>query len=78
MIGFHHREPEYNTATPGEPGYFVNIYPTPTEQYPLAARVCTPTGGISFFTPEEATDWLDTPHRHMAETYIKWTKEQQQ
>lgn len=59
----------------GEPGYFVKIRPTPPAQYPLRARAITPTGGITFYTPEEATEWLDTPHRHMAETYIKWTKE---
>lgn len=78
MIGFHHQEPEYNTAGPGEPGYFVNIYPTPTKQHPLAARVRTPTGGIIFYSPQDAAEWLDTPHRHMAETYIAWTKEKQQ
>lgn len=77
MVGFHHREPEYNTAGVGEPGYYVNIYPTPTKYYPLAARVRTPTGGIIFYTPDEATEWLDTPHQHMAETYIKWAKENQ-
>lgn len=75
MVGFHHKEPEYNTAGVGEPGYFVKIRPTPTAQYPLRARVRTPTGGIIFYTPEEATEWSDTPHRHMAETYIKWTKD---
>ncbi len=75
MVGFHHKDPEYNTAGVGEPGYFVKIRPTPTAQYPLRARVRTPTGGIIFYTPEEATEWSDTPHRHMAETYIKWTKD---
>ncbi|MFW9156246.1 hypothetical protein ACOJA9_10450 [Corynebacterium striatum] len=53
----------------------MKIRPTPTAQYPLRARVRTPTGGIIFYTPEEATEWSDTPHRHMAETYIKWTKD---
>lgn len=77
MIGFHHQEPKYNTSIEGEPGYFVKIQPAPTSEYPLCARLSTPTGGIIFYTPAEAEEWLDTPHRHMAETYVKWTKEQQ-
>lgn len=42
MIGFHHKEPAYNTAAPGEPGFYVQELPRPTADHPDRALMTTP------------------------------------
>ena len=72
MIGFHHREPEYNTAGPGEDGYYCRVAPIPTPDFPHRARVSTPTGHGIFHDFDDAQQFMDTPHRDMAEAYMEW------
>ena len=73
MIGFHHREPEYNTAGPGEEGYYIKIRPLPTLEHPKRAKVSTPTGHGIFHDFGDAQQFMDTPHRGMAGVYMEWT-----
>ena len=75
MIGFHHREPEYNTAGPGEEGYYIKIRPLPTLEHPKRAKVSTPTGHGIFHNFDDAQQFMDTLHRDMAETYMEWLSE---
>ena len=72
MIGFHHREPEYNTAGPGEDGYYCRVTPMPTPDLPHRARASTPTGHGIFHDFDDAQQFMDTPHRDMAEAYTEW------
>ena len=72
MIGFHHREPEYNTAGPGEDGYYCRVTPMSTPDFPHRARVSTPTGHGIFHGFDDAQQFMDTPHRDMAEAYMEW------
>lgn len=72
MIGFHHREPEYNTAGPGEEGYYVKVRPLPTSEHPKRAKVSTPCGHGVFYDADDAQEFMETPHREMAEAYMEW------
>lgn len=66
MVGFHHKEPVFNTAGIGEPGFFMRLHPLPTAEHPLRAKVTFPTGHAVFRDPAHALPWLD-PDRHSEE-----------
>ena len=72
MVGFHYREPEYNTAGPGEEGYYCRVTPMSIPDVPHRARVSTPTGHGIFHDFDDAQQFMDTPHRCMAEAYMEW------
>lgn len=74
MIGFHHKEPTYNTATPGQEGFYINVKPRPTDEYPQRARVSTPTAWATFNSPDHARVWADHPGSFplMVTEYLKW------
>ena len=76
MIGFHHRAPEYNTAGPGEEGYYMKIRQLPTPEHPKRARVSTPCGHGIFRDFDDAQQFMDTPHRDMAEAYAEWLEKE--
>ena len=75
MIGFHHREPEYNTAGPGEEGYYIKIRPLPAPEHPNRAKVSTPCGHGIFYDVNDAQGFAGTPHWDMAEVYMEWLHE---
>jgi len=78
MVGFHHKEPSFNTAAYGEPGWFIRIRRMPTDAHPLRAVVTTPCMHAAFNTPNEARDFLDHPGDvwQAAQFYLAETKEQ--
>lgn len=74
MVGFHHKEPVYNTAIPGEPGFYVHIKSRPTSTHPHRARVSTPTAFAIWNDAEEAKRWADHPGTFpvMVRAYLDW------
>lgn len=66
MVGFHHREPTFNTASMGEPGFFLRIQPMPTADHPQRAKVTFPTGHAVFRSPDHTAPWLN-PESHSEE-----------
>lgn len=78
MIGFHHKEPVYNTAGPGEGGFYIEVVAKPTALHPLRARVYTPTAYATWDSPEQAKLWADLPGSMpvMVDAYLKWVADQ--
>lgn len=76
MIGFHHKEPVYNTAAHGELGWYVRVHPRP-QHGPLAALVTSPCAHGYWESPERAARWLDHPGDipHLAAAYIEWASQ---
>lgn len=54
MIGFHHKEPVYNTAAPGEPGFYIKELPRPTTEMPDRVIMSTPCARCLIESPEHA------------------------
>lgn len=54
MIGFHHREPVYNTAAPGEPGFYINELSRPNDEFPERAIMSSPCTRCLIESPEHA------------------------
>lgn len=54
MVGFHHREPEYNTATVNEPGHYFQILKRPTDEFPQRAIVSQPCSRKVFYSAMDA------------------------
>ena len=54
MVGFHHKEPEYNTATVNEPGHYFQILKRPTEEFPKRAIVSQPCSRKVFHSAMDA------------------------
>lgn len=54
MIGFHHQEPVYNTAAPGEPGFYIRELPRPTHELPDRVIMSTPCTRLVINSPEHA------------------------
>ena len=79
MVGFHHEEPKYNTATFGEEGYYCHIRHAPTPGHPWRAFVLTPTARAMFESPQYAKAWANHPGSfpHMVAKYRKWVTEKQ-
>ena len=65
-------------ALPGEDGYFMNLRPRPTREYPLRAIVRTPCASFVGTTPEDARAWLDHPGDmpNLAAHYIEWAEQE--
>ena len=76
MIGFHHREPTFNTAGFGEPGWFLNMRLAPTSEFLFRAMLTTPCAHALFRSPEEASAFTGHPGdvKHMAKHYIEYWK----
>jgi|AntAceMinimDraft_13_1070369.scaffolds.fasta_scaffold114339_2 hypothetical protein len=72
MIGFHHKEPEYNTAGFGQPGFYMHMRAKPTEQFPLRAVLRFPCGRATFYSVEHAREFLHHPGdvKHAAAHYL--------
>lgn len=77
MVGFHHREPVYNTAGPGEPGFYIEVAPRPTDEHPLRALLYTPTARAIWDSPEHARNWAnhDGTLALLVERYLEWADE---
>ena len=75
MVGFHHKEPVYNTTKHGEPGWFIRVIPMPSRG-PLSAKVVTPCAHGVWDDPEDAKRWLHHPGDipHLAAAYIEWAR----
>lgn len=54
MIGFHHKEPEYNTAAVNEPGHYFQILKRPTGEFPQRAIVSQPCSRKLFYSAMDA------------------------
>ena len=74
MIGFHHRDPEYNTAGYGDPGHYFHVRETPTIPNPQRAVVRFPCGRAMFESAVHATEYLNHPGDigHAARFYIEF------
>lgn len=74
MVGFHHREPEYNTAIYGEPGHYLHILPRPREGMPRRAYVTYPCGRSLFLNERDALhmERVDYQQGPAARFYIRW------
>lgn len=72
MIGFHHKEPTYNTAAPGQPGFSIRRIDKPMPEYPLRAKMFSPTAWALFIGPEDAEQYLDHPGAipYLARAYL--------
>lgn len=54
MVGFHHREPQYNTALYGQPEHYFRILKRPKDGYPDRAYVSNPCGRFLYDNEEDA------------------------
>lgn len=54
MVGFHHKEPEYNTATVNEPGHYFQILKRHTDEFPQRAIVSQPCSRTLFYSAMDA------------------------
>ena len=79
-LGFQHPSPleRANSAGPGEAGYFMNLRPRPTAEYPLRAIVRTPCSAFVGTTPDEARAWLNHGGliAESAALYIDWAEQE--
>lgn len=73
MVGFHHKEPTYNTAKFGEPGFYMRLRPRPKPSAPFRATVFFPCGWATFDSIEDAGLYLNHPGDvpHAARYYIE-------
>lgn len=58
MVGFHHREPEYNTAIYGEEGHYFRILHRPRAGLPDRMLVSNPCGWSLFNNENDAVDMM--------------------
>lgn len=72
MIGFHHKEPEYNTAGFGQEGHYLTLRLKPTKQFPVRAVVSFPCGRAVLNSPGHAVEFLNHPGdvKHAARYYL--------
>lgn len=72
MIGFHHKEPRYNTAMAGQQGFFIARRNLPTDQHPERARLHSPTAHAVFTDAEHARLYLEHPGTlpHLSRAYL--------
>lgn len=77
MVGFHHKEPTYNTASFGQPGFYFRIKPRPRAEHPDRATVFFPCGWATFNSIEDASLYLEHPGDvpHAARHYIEHSRE---
>lgn len=73
MIGFHHREPIYNTSSYGEDGFYILSLDRPTAKYPDRKIMCSPTARLLLNDIDEARLYTNHPGNipHLAKEYIK-------
>ena len=73
MVGFHHKEPEYNTATVNEPGHYFQILKRPTEESPQRAIVSQPCSRTLFYSAMDAGMYGFAGKELIAAAfYLKW------
>lgn len=49
MIGFHHKEPTFNTSKSGESGFYIRELPRPTTEHPDRVIMSSPcTRGVIY------------------------------
>jgi hypothetical protein len=72
MVGFHHKEPVYNTSSFGEEGHYFQIRWVPTDESPLRAVINFPGGRAVFQSAEHAGLFTDHPGDipHAARFYL--------
>lgn len=76
MVGFHHKEPTYNTATYGQEGWYVKVMPRPTAKHPLRALVSSPCARGVYEDIDHARLWANHPGEapHLVTAYIEWAE----
>lgn len=73
MVGFHHKEPEYNTAGVGEPGHYFQILKRPTDEFPQRAIVSQPCSRTLFYSARDAVIHRLAGEEVIAAVfYLKW------
>ncbi len=61
MVGWHHKEPEYNADHYGEPRWFINHRAKPTDEHPQRAIIYTPVAHAVFRNGSHARLFTEHP-----------------